>query len=69
MLFAQVDLVLSAVEAEADGAGCLSAVEVVDEERLDSLGRYRPDLEALISGTARVMVPGGKYLRIRWPPG
>jgi hypothetical protein len=38
VLFAQVDLVFRAVEAEADGACCFAAVEIVDEERLNFLG-------------------------------
>jgi hypothetical protein len=35
---AEVDLVFRAVQAEADGAGRLAAVEVVNEQRLNSLG-------------------------------
>jgi hypothetical protein len=35
---AEVDLVFRAVQAEADGAGRLAAVEVVNEQGLNSLG-------------------------------
>lgn len=38
---AEVDLVLGAVECEADGAGCLAAVEVVDKQRLYFLGHEK----------------------------
>jgi hypothetical protein len=36
---AEVDLVFRAVKAEADGAGRLAAVDVINEQRLNSLGR------------------------------
>jgi hypothetical protein len=38
---AEVDLVFRAVQAEADGAGRLAAVEVVNEQGLNSLGHER----------------------------
>src|SRR3984957_11976908 len=38
---AEVDLVFRAVQAEADGAGRLAAVEVINEQRLNSLSHEK----------------------------
>ena len=38
---AEVDLVFRAVQAEADGAGRLAAVEVINQQRLNSLGHEK----------------------------
>jgi hypothetical protein len=37
----QVDLIVGAVQSEADGTVGLAAIEVVDEEGLDLLGPWR----------------------------
>jgi hypothetical protein len=39
---AEVYFIVGAIEAKADGAFCLAAVDVVDEERLDLLGHGAP---------------------------
>ena len=60
MLGVQVDLVVGAVQAEADGAVSLTAVEVIDEQGLYLLGH-----RFSISFTSLIISPGQPNLPAR----
>ena len=52
---AEVDFVFRAVEAEADGSGCLAAVEVIDKQRLN------------FPGHEMILIPSGEGKHVTGP--